>query len=438
VAHHREEAGDALEAARWHRHAAVWVGLSQPAESFGHWRKVRELTDGLSSSAEADELGALARVQLITAGARIGAPENEMSALYREGIELARRSGSRGAQAWLLTAFANYLHQTTGVVGAVLPDLEEAVALSDEVDDIGLQITARYNLLIPSFFRNTTVGLERLEGALERLGAPTGGELELFGFPARPMLQWMRVIALAMAGRFGEAAEAQALLERATEGASGPFGRSMALGSASQIAIMRGDAARGIELGIRSLNAAEEYTQPAALMLSRFRLGEAYRVAGDPRSALEQFEAALRAIRDQQALVNFEVQLLASTARARAEAGDPERALAEADEAIRLDRERDPGGPGWSTAHLARAVALLRARGGGAREAIEAELNLAQEIADLGGMEPYAIVALEVRAELARTLGDEGSRARWLSEARRRSAEIGATGHAERLGRELD
>ena len=57
LAHHWEAAGDALEAARWSRRAAEWVGLSNFPEALRHWRKVRALIEGLPESAETRELG---------------------------------------------------------------------------------------------------------------------------------------------------------------------------------------------------------------------------------------------------------------------------------------------------------------------------------------------------------------------------------------------
>src|SRR5262249_5025035 len=43
LAHHWEAGGDTIEAARWYRRAAGWVGLADLAGAIGHWRKVRAL-----------------------------------------------------------------------------------------------------------------------------------------------------------------------------------------------------------------------------------------------------------------------------------------------------------------------------------------------------------------------------------------------------------
>ncbi len=43
IAHHHETAGETLVAARWHRRAAEWAGLTDIMSAFHHWQKVREL-----------------------------------------------------------------------------------------------------------------------------------------------------------------------------------------------------------------------------------------------------------------------------------------------------------------------------------------------------------------------------------------------------------
>ena len=43
LAYHWDEAGVALEAAKWHRRAAEWVLFYNPAEALQHWRRLQEL-----------------------------------------------------------------------------------------------------------------------------------------------------------------------------------------------------------------------------------------------------------------------------------------------------------------------------------------------------------------------------------------------------------
>ena len=57
LAHHWEEAGEALSAARWHRRAAEWVGRTDFAAATHHWGRVRALLRELPDDREAAALG---------------------------------------------------------------------------------------------------------------------------------------------------------------------------------------------------------------------------------------------------------------------------------------------------------------------------------------------------------------------------------------------
>ena len=89
LAHHWEEAGDAGRAARWHRRAAEWAGLSDPREGLRHWRRVRELAPGVEDESERTELTLQACNQLLSLGWRMGGSEEEAAAVFAEGRALA-------------------------------------------------------------------------------------------------------------------------------------------------------------------------------------------------------------------------------------------------------------------------------------------------------------------------------------------------------------
>ena len=88
-------------------------------------------------------------------------------------------------------------------------------------------------------------------------------------------------------------------------------------------------------------------------------------------------------------------------------------------------------------ARISRATVRLRTQGASARASIEEDLERASQLIATHGMSAYEFPVLELRAELARTLGDEARSERLLREAHRRCVELGATGHAERLARKL-
>ena len=76
LAHHWEQAGDAREAAKWHRRAAEWVGANDPAEALRHWRKVHALVRTMPESTETIGLAVTACMQALNFGWRLGAAED--------------------------------------------------------------------------------------------------------------------------------------------------------------------------------------------------------------------------------------------------------------------------------------------------------------------------------------------------------------------------
>jgi hypothetical protein len=88
-------------------------------------------------------------------------------------------------------------------------------------------------------------------------------------------------------------------------------------------------------------------------------------------------------------------------------------------------------------AHLARARVLRALDGPAGRGEIEASLARAELLLDWSGARAFAPFIVEERARLAAVLGDEAGAAGLLRHARVLFGEVEATGHAERLTREL-
>jgi hypothetical protein len=86
---------------------------------------------------------------------------------------------------------------------------------------------------------------------------------------------------------------------------------------------------------------------------------------------------------------------------------------------------------------LACAGILLGTDGAGAREIVEAQLRQLSILVDETGAVVYLPRIHEIRAELARVLGNSAECERELREAHRLYVGMGATGHAERVAAEL-
>ena len=139
LAQHWEAAGDRLAAARWSARAASWVGLNDIAEAVRHWRKVSELVEALPDSAESSALALGARVARLNYGWRLGISEQEATAHYEAGRELAERSGDR-VNLLLITASYATVRGLAGHVEEYGELAEEVNRLSIEIGDPGLRM----------------------------------------------------------------------------------------------------------------------------------------------------------------------------------------------------------------------------------------------------------------------------------------------------------
>jgi tetratricopeptide (TPR) repeat protein len=232
----------------------------------------------------------------------------------------------------------------------------------------------------------------------------------------------------------GERDLEQALAMAACEGTSHSVGWCNLW--ASRSAWLRGDTAASMRRAVEALEVGSTLGLSFLESWGHLALGEAHLLGerwGDAIAALEQ---ALEIIRSRQTARVYETVVLDRLADAHLGAGNIERARALAEEAIVLAERRATFGSGFH-AHLTLARTLLRSAGPAARAAIDVALAEAQALVDRTGARSEQPHVHLVRAELADVLGDEPTRGRELREAHRLFAEIGATGWAERVAKEL-
>jgi adenylate cyclase len=138
IAQHWDAAEERGLAARWHRRAAEWAGLSDPREGLRHWRRARELAPRIADERERTALGLAACQQILALGWRMGGDEAEAAAVYEEGRALAARSGDRRELALLVGRYG----QIRLNIGSALDGVrcgEESVLLAQECDDPALR-----------------------------------------------------------------------------------------------------------------------------------------------------------------------------------------------------------------------------------------------------------------------------------------------------------
>jgi class 3 adenylate cyclase/tetratricopeptide (TPR) repeat protein len=438
LAYHHELAGNAREAARWHRHAAEWVGANSAGEALRHWESMRDLVDTLPDAPQNLAERATVRAQVMNYLARMGDLEGQSTELFQEAREHATRSGDPSAMSEVLNGFG-YLQLYTGAVTEALSPLLEAIRYADETQDIGLRVAVRYGLAVAynaagrlrECLAVTEEGLELARGDL-KLGADRMGWSPSLGFAV-----WRSLVLT----RGGHPREGATGLDRAIEYARTlPTSQQLTALCVSHASYVNccevmGETASALTHGREGVDYAERTGNQISRIYTRFHLGRANIVNGQWRDALASLDETL-AIGRERRLQMAEGWVLGSMADAHLGLGDRERALTLAEEAIAVCRRG--GARLWEfAAQLTRVRALREIHGVQATSEIEGALAEADAWLQMSGAKSYEPFLHVERAELARLTGDEDARQRELRSAHHLFTEIGAPIRAAEVAKEL-
>ncbi len=435
LAHHWEEAGEALGAARWHRRAAEWVGYTDFAASTHHWGRVRALRRELPDDREAAALGFAACRMLLSMGWRVGMGLEEARTLLDEGQGLANAIGDRRSSLYLSMVYGRTLCGA-GEVAAYLELMIEIRRAALELDDFALQAGAWVLLTdgfcfaarFPEALQSAEEGLARVPRFISRDGWVNGLN------PYTVMSFW-RGFSCSWMGRLPEAIEELARCRRLCEEDGTPEMIGYAFLYAAEAHYYAHDAERALACARQVEEISRQLGEPPALAAyAQFAFALAHLAAGRVADAIE----AARSVLDLMGRVEkFQAGMaVALLAEAMLQAGDPAAALSAADEAIALCRRSERGNY-EAAAHGVIARAFLRRDGAAARGAVEVALASAAALIERTGAKTLAPALCEWRAELAAVLGDEATRVEWLREAHQLYQQIGAPLQAERIARLL-
>jgi adenylate cyclase len=434
LAHHYEEAGQTLAAARWHARAAGSWTTNASRESFRHWQRVRELGGALPDSEETLRLrllgigGCLGLVSRLGLEPAMGA--EELAALVREGRELATRLADPRAK-------ANFLQGAVFAIGAMLeladaiPLALEAVADADATGDLLLRLEMRGRISSLLAAASPRLALEAAEVTESLLEEARSAGTPVPGLVAAILNEGLG-LALTQVGRFDEAGQA---LERARQLAA-QAGNELRLQMANcllaQNESYRGDAARVLDYARQAVDLAERVGNPGGLALGHLFYGEALVLEGRFEEAQQVLGRGLDCA-DQGGVRLFRPGILHALANALAGLGRAEEAVALANEAVAASQMPAVA----ALSHISRARALRLRDGLASALEIEADLAAAAALVEEHGVRVMALHIHEERAQLAKLRGDEEGFRAELRRARDLAAELGASGHLERLEREL-
>jgi class 3 adenylate cyclase/tetratricopeptide (TPR) repeat protein len=157
LAHHWEQAGEQLAAARWHLRAARWSGGRDVESSVSHLEAAVRLVDTERGSGEALRLGVESRAQLLAYSARSQRVAERYETLSREGEEIARRLGDERARALVIQGrvfAAAVLGNPRGHEAA----LAEAIASADRLEDLDLRAALRQTRAMAGLYGGLPLG----------------------------------------------------------------------------------------------------------------------------------------------------------------------------------------------------------------------------------------------------------------------------------------
>ena len=432
LAHHWEAAGDALHAARWHRRAAEWIGFKDRRAATRHWKTVCALLDGLETTAETAQLGALARHRRLYNAVYLGQPEDEQHELFRQGRALAAAHGG-ARQVMQMSISYGVARVFAGAVHDGVRELREAIRLADEAGDRTMRCVARASIVNPLHFAgNLHEALARSEEALALCGGDPRFGLDVVGFSPYLTVVLVRSVVLM---RTGDLADGARELARAREVATA-LGDAEALGTAHVFQVIQaqlsGERAGVLDHARTAVAIAERRGSPFFRAGALAALAIAQALEGDLASAVAASEDALAIVAERRTGRQIEPSWLAHLADVHLARGDVAAATATAQHALTLACQR-----GISVARVEALLALARSRqrrdGAAAADDVDALLRQAGDlVAAIGARSMAPLVDLE-RAALARLRGDAGAHAESLRRAHAGFVTIGASGHAARV-----
>jgi class 3 adenylate cyclase/tetratricopeptide (TPR) repeat protein len=438
LAHHWEQAGGDLEAARWHRRAAEWIVTTDAAEALRHARGTRRLVEDAAPGEDSVELELWASVEVVRQAWRVGISADECEATFERGCELARSRGDERSLAVL------HVHRSWDKIlsredrAQAVEWGREGLAHARRSGDRGVQLVAASCLILVEWnvFGDCRVA-ETGRRALREEPDDLNLGFEHLGFSPYIFLLGFTGFVESCGGRprvaLVDMERAERLAREHGEFELECYCQYWLIGCVGDLL---GDTERGLVCARRALEAAERTPSPMTRVYSNLTGAMAHYWASEFESAVSCAEQALEASQETGTGVLDQPEMLAVLAASRMALGELDEARKLSDRAVALADDRQHGVLRALTRRY-RLQALLAAEGAATVEEIErvlTELEPWIEERGWGGLQPFASLG---RAELARRRGDKTTRERERREAHRLFDDMGSTCHAERLAKEL-
>jgi class 3 adenylate cyclase len=426
LAHHWEEAGEALISARWHKRAAERVQLTEINAAAHHWNRVKTLLHDTPETPETMTIGIAASLQLLNTAWRLGSGMDKARALLTEGQDLAVRLGDHRSYLKLALIYSHAAYFNSGDTQEYLRHATENRNAALQTSDVALQANAWWyfvNALAAT--RKTREALQAAEEGLARFPRDLPPSEWSGNLNPYTIFSWFRCDCL---NRMGRLAEGQLEFERCQrlaleDGTPQPGG--LLLAYAAETAYRTNDPERALANACK----LEEISA---------RMGHPLNMVSAARTAFLSAHLAAGRYSDvvEKAPRNSRGQDRAMPPTCLSEAllglGQLSEAIAAAESAIAIAR---PTLEGYFEA-IAQGVvarALMRRDGVPARKKIDEALENAATLIERTASYLLAPALLEWRAEFAALLGDREKQRELLEKAERDYAVMGAPLQVARL-----
>jgi len=400
LAHHFDEAGERLEAARWHEQAGRRVARSDPADGVRHCRRVTTLLAAVPESRETLMLELTSRIALLEIGRIAGIEEREACDLFDEARAVAERLQDRAGHAFLLTSYG----RLCGLAG----DAGQYLACAEQANDLAEGSDPAFEFEMRSVLAHAQLAVGRLaaarataETALSELGELAGLREAVGRSTALGLCRVWWALASAHLGHTAEAEAAlQALLVEESERAlHAVYGTHAFL---CEVLRLQGDLPGALAHGRRAAELAAEHGSAFSRVEAAAFLGSAELAAGGLTTATGVLERALALARARRTALWYEPRILATLSQAKLAAGDPSRARALVAEA----RELVDRGRGWRLGAFDVALSwarVLASEPASDHTALERALESLDALAAELGSVAYRRSAANERARLTTT-----------------------------------
>ena len=397
LAHHFDEAGERLEAARWHEQAGRRVARNDSADGVRHCRRVTTLLAAVPESRETLMLELTSRIARLEIGRIAGIEEREARDLFDEASAVAERLQDKAGHAFLLTSYG----RLCGLAG----DVEQYLACAERATELAEGSDAVFEFEMRSVLAHAQLAVGRLaparataERALTEV-AQVAGFREAVGHSTAP--GFCRVWWALASAHLGRMPEAKTAMEAFLGEESDPALQALYGAHAILCEVLRlqGDLPGALAHGRRAVELAEERGSVFSRVEAAAFLGAAELADGDLTAATSLLERALGLARDRRTALWYEPRILATLADAQRVAGDRSGARTLLSEA----RELVDRGRGWRLGVFDVALAwvhLLASEPESDRTAIESALESLDALTAELGSDPYRRIAALERARL--------------------------------------